>query len=65
LSTPAVVQREARVLPNVPKPPAAGEIPASQLARIRSWVKYGMTVPQVAAVYGVSVAEIERVLRKA
>jgi hypothetical protein len=64
LSTPAVVQHEARVLPNVPTP-AAGEIPASQLARIRSWVKYGMTVPQVAAVYGVSVAEIERVLRKA
>jgi len=41
------------------------EIPASQFARIRTWVKYGMTVFQVAQVYGVTVEEIERILRKA
>lgn len=40
-------------------------IPASHFARIRAWVKYGMTVPQVAQVYGVAVGEIERILRKA
>ena len=45
-----------------PSPPA-GEIPGPQLARIRGWVKYGMTIAQVAQVYGVAVAEIERILR--
>jgi hypothetical protein len=49
-----------------PKPELAarGEIPASQLARIRTWVKYGMTAAQVAEVYGVPASEIERALRK-
>jgi len=37
----------------------------SQFARIRTWVKYGMTVSQVAQVYKVTVEEIERILRKA
>ena len=55
--------RGGRSLPG-PQPPVSGEIPASQLARIRTWVKYGMTVAQVAKVYGVPVDEIERVLRK-
>ena len=41
------------------------EIPVSQLARIRTWVKYGMTVSQVAQLYQVTVEEIERILRKA
>jgi hypothetical protein len=41
------------------------EIPGSQFDRIRTWVKYGMTVPQVAQVYGVAVEKIERILRKA
>jgi hypothetical protein len=39
-------------------------IPTSQVARIRTWVKYGMTVPQVAQLYGVAVGEIEPILRK-
>jgi hypothetical protein len=43
--------------------PLAREIPRSQLARIRAWVKYGMTIAQVAQVCGVAVAEIERILR--
>jgi hypothetical protein len=38
------------------------EIPKSQFARIRAWVKYGMTTAQVAAVYGVAVDAIERIL---
>jgi hypothetical protein len=39
------------------------EIPQSQFARIRTLAKYGMTVLQVAQVYGVAVGEIERILR--
>ena len=40
------------------------EIPSSQFARIRTWVEYGMTAAQVAAVYGVAVAAIERILEQ-
>jgi hypothetical protein len=43
----------------------APKIPASQFARIRSWVKYGMTPAQVAEVYGVSVGDVDRVIRNA
>ncbi len=39
-------------------------IPVSHFPRIRSWVKYGMTVTQVAEVYGAVLDEIERILRK-
>ena len=41
------------------------EIPRSRFGRIRAWVKYGMTVAQVAQVYGVPVSEIEHILGKA
>jgi len=40
------------------------EIPQSEFARIRAWMKYGMTVAQVAGVYGVAVGAIERILRQ-
>jgi hypothetical protein len=40
-------------------------VPASHLTRLRTWVKYGMTIPQAADVYGVSESEIERMLQKA
>jgi hypothetical protein len=40
------------------------EIPSSQFARIRTWVKYGMTAAQVAGIYGVAVDAIERILRQ-
>jgi hypothetical protein len=43
----------------------ASEIPASESARIRTWVKYGMRVSQVAQLYGVAVDQVERVLRQA
>ena len=33
--------------------------------RIRTLIKYGMTVAQVAEVYGAAVSEVERILRKA
>ena len=36
----------------------------SKLAHIRALVKYGMTVSQVAEVYGVAVGAIERALKQ-
>jgi hypothetical protein len=44
--------------------PPSHEIPRSQFARIRTLAKYGMTVAQVAKVYGFAVGEIERILRR-
>ena len=51
--------------PISPEPRETGEIPPSQFGRIRSWVKYGMTVAQVARVYRVAASDIERILRQA
>jgi len=39
-------------------------IPASQFGRIRALTSYGMTQAQVAALYGVRVEEIERIVRE-
>ena len=50
--------------PVAPAPPTV-EIPRSQFPRIRTWIKYGMSVAQVAQVYGVSASEIERIFGKA
>ncbi len=60
---PAPVRREA-IGAAAPKPSARHEFSALQLARIRGWMKYGMTVAQVAEVCGVPIAEIERALRQ-
>jgi len=43
----------------------APEIPRSQFARIRTWVKYGMKPPQVAEIYGVTIGAIDSILHKA
>jgi hypothetical protein len=51
--------------PVIPEPQATREIARSQFARIRTLVKYGMTVAQVAELYGAAVDKIERILRKA
>ena len=56
------VRREP-VVPSGAELPVEGEISASQVARIRTWVKYGMSAAEVAKICGVSVDEIERVLR--
>jgi hypothetical protein len=63
--SPAPVRSKEIAAPVNPEPRTAREIPRSQHARIRTWVDYGMTVPQVAEVYGVAVGVIERVLREA
>jgi hypothetical protein len=43
----------------------APEIPVEKLARLRTLVKYGMSISQVADLYRVPVETIERILRKA
>jgi hypothetical protein len=49
-----------------PVPPRRREgIPASHLGRIRTWLKYGMTIPEVAKIYGGTIDDIERILQKA
>jgi hypothetical protein len=58
--------RQKRVVP----PVRSGEqtsspaITGPDARRIKTWVKYGMTISQVAQLYEVAVGEIERILRK-
>jgi hypothetical protein len=61
----ASVHRDDVETPVIPEPQAMREIARSQFGRIRTLVKYGMTVAQVAEVYGAAVDEIERILRNA
>ncbi len=65
VSAVAPVGYEEVEAPNGSEQQTMSEIPGSQFARIRALVRYGMTVPQVAEVYGVAVGEIARILRKA
>jgi hypothetical protein len=81
LPTPDQTARKPRILSAVPAQPTRAEaidppidhrrpkprvkIPPSHFARIRTWVKYGMTIPEVAEVYGVGAGDIEGVLQKA
>jgi hypothetical protein len=57
---PAPVPCEVIEVSISPEPP----IPAAQVARIRTWVKYGMTLAQVAEVYKIPLAEITRIFGK-
>jgi hypothetical protein len=43
---------------------STGAIPASQFGRVRALASYGMTQAQVADLYGVTVHEIERIIRR-
>jgi hypothetical protein len=61
----ASVCREDAETPGVPEPQAPSAVARSQFARIRTLVKYGMTVAQVAKVYEVAADEIARILRRA
>jgi hypothetical protein len=73
-SSPAPGSRQPRVLPILPRPadapvspvpPSAPEIPVKERSRVRTLVKYGMSISQVADLYRVPVETIERILRKA
>jgi hypothetical protein len=57
------VPRDEPKAPTSAKPPRKAGIPAAHIARIRVWVKFGMTAAQVAEMYGVAAGEVERVLR--
>jgi hypothetical protein len=61
---PAPVRHEEGEAPVASEQRITPEIPSSQFARIRAWVKYGMRAAQVAGVYGVAVDVIERILTK-
>jgi hypothetical protein len=62
---PAPVRDKEVPAPVNPEPRTKRQIPRSHHARIRTWVNYGMTISQVAEVYGVAVGVIERILRQA
>jgi hypothetical protein len=47
------------------QPPSEHVIPSAHLARIRAWLKYGMTAAQVAEMYGIAAGEVENILRTA
>lgn len=65
VTSPAPVRAEERGEPVSAKRQTTRRIPRSQFARIRTWVTYGMTAPEVAEIYGAAVGEIERILEKA
>jgi hypothetical protein len=45
------------------KGPPATEIPASEHTRVRVLAEYGMTLPEIAKLYGVSLNEVKRIVR--
>jgi hypothetical protein len=47
-----------------PDPQAKPAIPRSHFPRIRAWLKYRMTITEVAAVYRAEIGEIEQILGK-
>jgi hypothetical protein len=62
-STPVPPELVGAATTREPLPRAV--IPTAHVARIRTWVKYGMTIAQVAAIYGVDAGEIARLVGKA
>ena len=62
---PAPIRHETVNPPATSEPEPRSDIPAKKAARLRTLVKYGMTVSQAAAMYGVSVETIARILQKA
>jgi hypothetical protein len=69
-SAPTIVAKVAPPAEPKPIPPRAPirretrEIPASQFGRVRALTNYGMRRAQVAELYGVTVDEVERVIRQ-
>jgi hypothetical protein len=62
---PAPLRQKIADAPAAAEQPAALDIPVKSRARVRTLVKYGMSVSQVADLYRVPVETIERILRKA
>ena len=61
---PAPIPQQTVDAPATPEPATAPDIPAEKAARVRTLVKYGMTVGQAADIYGVPVETIERIIQK-
>jgi len=60
----ASIRRETVNAPSTSEPATVPEIPAKKLAHIRTLLRYGLTVSQVAEVYGMSVQKIEELLQR-
>ena len=60
---PAAIRPDTVAAPTPSTSQPSVEIPSRKSARLRSLVKFGMTVSQVAEVYGVPVETIEQLLR--
>jgi hypothetical protein len=64
--TPVPIRQETAGLPAAAKQPSSpDEIAAKKSARVRTLVKYGMTISQVAQLYRVPVETIAGILRRA
>lgn len=64
----AEVEAPAQPKPMRPKKAprrTTGAIPSSQLGRVRALANYGMTRAQVADLYGVTIEEIDRIIKEA
>jgi hypothetical protein len=55
------VQKEPLKAHLIREQPPPNKVPMAHSARIRAWLKYGMTVHQVAQVYGFSAGDIGRI----
>ena len=64
-ATAVPMPRDEPAAPTHAPPPKEPVIPAAHVARIRAWLKYGMTAVQVAEIYGVAAGEVERILHQA
>ena len=60
----APIRQETVNAPATSQAPTAPDTPAKKAARVRTLVKYGMTVSQVADVFDMPVETIERILQK-
>lgn len=58
---PATIRRETVDTPAVPEQSTAPVVPVKKLVRLRTLLKYGMTVSQLADLYSVPVETIERI----
>jgi hypothetical protein len=63
LAALAPVKLEVTSAAEKPKPESYHAMPKSQIGRLRTWLKYGMTLRQAADAWGVSVSELKHAIR--
>jgi hypothetical protein len=64
IAPPAIRPEQVKISVSSPDPQTKPTIPRSYFPRIRTWLKYGMTISQVAEIYGAEIGEIEQMLDK-